>query len=106
MRPHNLPIDKPILLSSAILGVTLLIIGLFKNVINPDSNNSYITLLYGTSIFFSVLPWSVALIDVIRSRMFNKTAWIFGLLFTGPVATIAYFYNRDKILKYYDSINN
>ena len=105
MRLHNLPLDKPILLSSAIIGATLLLIGIFKSIIHPDGNESYVTLLLGTSIFFSFISWSVALIDVIRSRVYNKTARIVGLLLTGPIATILYFYNREKILKLYDGIN-
>ncbi len=106
MKPHNLPLDKPTLLSFAVIGLTLLTYGVFKDALQSDANQSYLNLIYGTSFLFTLLPWSVVLVDVIRSRVHNKLMWFVALFTVAPLAAILYLANREKHLRLYDKFDN
>ena len=106
MKPHNLPLDKPTLVSFSIIGIVLLIYGFLKNILQTDPNQGYINLIYGTSFLFTLLPWSIVLVDVIRSRVHNKMMWFAALFMVAPIATLLYLINREKHLRLYDKFNN
>ena len=101
MKEHKLPIPKKILLTLAISGFLILIIGTYLKLTNKNFSENYSQLAIGIALVFQIVPWFVVLIDLIRNQIRNKTMWFVGMLAFGSLTMILYLINREKHLRLY-----
>ena len=101
MKEHKLPIPKKILLTLAIIGFLIVIIGTYLKLTNKDFSENYSQLGIGIALIFQIVPWFVVLIDLIRNQIRNKTMWFVGMFAFGSLTVILYLINREKHLRLY-----
>lgn len=94
MMKHPLLLPRKYLLSIAILGLLIILLGAIFRITHWDffGVSGRVFIVVGTVISF--FPWIIVMIDVIKNRMQNWILWIFCLFLFGNIATIIYLLNR------------
>ncbi len=106
MKEYELPINKKILLTLAILGFALVIISTYLKITDKNFAENNSQLFIGIALLLQIVPWIVVLIDLIKNQIHNKIMWFVGMFAFGSLTTIIYLLNREKHLRLFKRFKN
>lgn len=106
MKEYELPINKKILLTLAILRFAFVMFTIYMKITDKNFAENYSHLFIGIAFLLQIIPWIVVLIDLTRNRIHNKTMWFVGMFAFGSLTTILYLLNREKHLRLYKRFKN
>jgi hypothetical protein len=78
-----------------IINTLLIIFGAYSRLENLENS----TVFLAAGLILSFITWAIIMIDIIKSKIYNKSFWLMTMIFMPWIASIFYMTQRKKLMK-------